>query len=214
MVFALILTLILTACSPKVASVGQAASNSALTQGEANALTGPTQLMVGTFKLEDTANAVTAQQAAELLPLWKAYRSLSGDSSSAAAELEALQKQIEQAMIAEQLKAITEVKLTSQDMMITMQNLGLSMPEQVGVTSSSDQASQGQQPPAGDMPPADAGGGGGPGGPGGGPGGPSGADTGLSPTQRQTQQAQRSSAGGGSSPLLDALIKLLESKEA
>ena len=211
MVFALILTLILTACSPKVASVGQAASNSTLTQGEANALTGPTQLMVGTFKLEDTANAVTTQQAAELLPLWKAYRSLSGDSSSAAAELEALQKQIEQAMTAEQLKAITEMKFTSQDMMTTMQNLGLSMPEQVGVTSSSDQASQGQHPPAGDMPPADAGGGGGPGG---GPGGPSGADTGLSPTQRQTQQAQRSSAGGGSSPLLDALIKLLESKEA
>lgn len=221
--FALILILILTACSSKVASSGQTAGSSALAQEGGNTLTGITLLTVGTFKLEGTANAVTAQQATELLPLWKAYRSLSGDSASATAELEALVKQIEQTMTAEQLKAITDMNLTSQDLMTTMQGLGLSMPEQMGAPSGS---SQEQQPPVGDMGamPADGGGGmpgGGGGAPpaggGGAPGGggmPGGGNTALNPALRQTRQAQRNSASGGSSPLLDALIKLLESKKA
>lgn len=222
--FALILTVILSACSSKAASSGQAEGLTPV-QGEVNALTGVTQLMVGTFKLEDTAHAVTAEQAAKLLPLWKAYRSLSRDSSSAPAEREALEKQIEETMTAEQLKAIAEMKLTRQDMIDVVQSLGLALPEQAGATGGSGQFGQGQQPPAGDM-------GGMPGGgalpPGEGPiivrgmspgrtggtgGRSSGTNTGLSPAQRQTLQAQRISASVGSLPLLDALIKLLESKK-
>jgi len=223
--FALILTLVLTACSSKVASSGQTAGSSALAQGGSNTLPGVTLLTVGTFKLEDTANAVTARQATELLPLWKAYRSLSGDSASATAELEALVKQIEQTMTAEQLRAITDMNLTSQDLMTTMQGLGLSMPEQMSAPSGSGQAGEGQQSPIGDVGAMPAGGGGAPpagggGAPpagGGGPSGggmPGGGNTALNPALRQTRQAQRNSAGGGSSPLLDALIKLLESKRA
>ena len=48
-----------------------------------------TQLLVGTFRLEDSSLAVDAAQAAELLPLWKAYRSLSASDSSSSLELEA-----------------------------------------------------------------------------------------------------------------------------
>ena len=51
-----------------------------------------TRLALGTLKLEDTGNAVSAGQAAELLPLWKMLQSgtLQGD-----AESNAIVKQIE-----------------------------------------------------------------------------------------------------------------------
>lgn len=220
---ALILIVILSACGSKAASSGQARS---LTPAqEESALSGIAQLMVGTFKLENTAHAVTAEQAAKLLPLWKAYRSLSRDSSSAPAEREALEKQIEETMTAEQLKAIAEMKLTRQDMLAVMQSLGLVLPERAGATGGSGQFGQGQRPLAGDMGGMPGGGappfgegpiivrGTFPGQAGGAGGRSSGANMALSPAQRQTLQAQRISAGLGSSPLLDALIKLLESKK-
>ena len=226
--FALILSLILTGCGSKAGSAGGAAGTPAFVQGSNN-LPRVTQLIVGTFKLENTANAVTAQQAKELLPLWKAYRSLSRDSASAPAELEALVKQIEETMTAEQLKAIADMNLTGEAVVTVMRDLGLSMPQQAGTTGSNEQSNQGQQPPVGDMVPIPGGeriivGGGAP--PAGvrpstsdrgmafGGGVPGGANTQLNPALRQTRQAQRASASVGSSPLLDALIKLLQSKQA
>jgi len=64
------------------------------------------QLALGLLKLEGTANAVTAEQAKALLPLWQAIVALSGTSTTAEAELTAVQNQIVEALQPAQLQAI------------------------------------------------------------------------------------------------------------
>ena len=56
------------------------------------------QLALGTLKLEGTANAITAEQAKALLPLWQAVVALSGTTTTAEAELTAVQNQIAEAL--------------------------------------------------------------------------------------------------------------------
>ena len=51
-------------------------------------------LILGTLKLEDTDQAITADQASELLVLWKAMRVLSSSDTTSQAELDALFQQI------------------------------------------------------------------------------------------------------------------------
>ena len=53
------------------------------------------EMVVGTFKLEGTDNAVTADQAAKLLPLWQVYKDLSASTSAAQEEVDALAEQIQ-----------------------------------------------------------------------------------------------------------------------
>jgi len=170
------------------------------------------ELVIGTFKLEGTANAVTADEAAKLIPLWQVYKDLSASTSAAQAEIDALATQIQGTMTPEQVKAITDLKLTRQDEFKTMQDLGISF---------------GNRPNASGTPrPGGGGGGGGGGFPGGGgggggvPGAGGGGNNGqnLSPAQIATFQARRAQGGGGQFnripvPLYDALIKLLQSKK-
>ena len=82
-------------------------------------------LMLGTVKLDDTAYAVDAQQAAELLPLWKALRSLSESETAAQAEIEAVISQITDSMTTEQMQAIAEMNLTMQEMVDVAEMLGI-----------------------------------------------------------------------------------------
>ena len=56
------------------------------------------QLALGTLKLEGTANAITVEQAKALLPLWQAVVALSGTTTTAEAELTAVQNQIAEAL--------------------------------------------------------------------------------------------------------------------
>ena len=84
-----------------------------LTQDYENALPVLSQLVVGTFQLEDTDRRSTAEQAAKLLPLWKAYRGMSGGTSSSPVEMQALLKQIRGEMTGEQLEAIAAMQLTT-----------------------------------------------------------------------------------------------------
>jgi hypothetical protein len=167
-----------------------------------------TQLLIGTFKLEGTPNAVTAEEAAKLLPLWQVYKDLSSSTSAAPQEVEALASQIQSTMTPEQTQAITDMKLTRRDMFDVMQKLGL-------VTGSSGTPRANSTPRAG-------GNGGFPGGGGGGgfPGGGGGGGQNLSPQQLATLQARRAQNGasGGQfnripAPLFDALIKLLQTKK-
>ncbi|HNB51020.1 MAG TPA: hypothetical protein PK530_03710, partial [Anaerolineales bacterium] len=74
------------------------------------------KLMWGTFALEDTENAVTADQAAELIPLWKAVRSLSDSDTAADEEVSALFDQIQETMSTAQMDAINNLQLTGEDM--------------------------------------------------------------------------------------------------
>jgi hypothetical protein len=169
------------------------------------------QLMVGTFLLEDTEEAVASEQAAELVILWKAFRSLSSSDNVAVEEMDALVKQIRETMTPEQLETIAGMEITLEDMFSMAQELGI-VPE--------DFSGFGRGEGDGDGFPE-----GGPGGfPGGGiPGeegrggqGPGGFGGDLDPDAIATARAERDGAQGiGSrfnSFLLDPLIELLELK--
>jgi hypothetical protein len=79
------------------------------------------QLSMGTLMLEETAYAVTPEQAEELLPLWQMLRALQESGTSSEVEVEAVYKQIQEAMTSDQLAAIEE--MSPEDMQALMQEL-------------------------------------------------------------------------------------------
>jgi len=173
------------------------------------------EMMVGTFKLEGTDKAVTADEAAQLLPLWQVYKDLSTSTTSSQTEVDALADQIKGTMSPEQVQAITDMKLTRADLFKTMQDLG--------ITTARPNASGTPRPGGGGGNfggggPTGGGGGGIPGG-GGGQGFGGGNGQSLTPQQIATFQARRAQGGGSGfanrvpSALYDALIKLLQSKK-
>lgn len=87
-------------------------------------LTEDVKLMIGTMKLEGSANVVTSDQASALLPLWQAYQSLASSTTAAQAEKDALLKQIKGVMTAGQLKAIDDMKLKASDIQMQFQQRG------------------------------------------------------------------------------------------
>jgi hypothetical protein len=211
----ILLTLTLTACG---ASNSPAAGAPFQTNPSAQTLSGPTLLLIGSLKLDGTAQAITPAQAAELLPLWQVYSELANSDTAAQAEKDALVQQIEETMTAEQMQAIQAMNLTPQDTFALMQEMGLGRGG--GSFPGGDNAPQG-----GDVPPFDGGGGFpgggppdggggfvGPGGDGGFPGQGGGGQN-LSQEQIATAQASRSQGMGAgflSPALLNALIEYLQ----
>jgi hypothetical protein len=200
----------LVACSSAAkASTASQTNGNLLSTVYENALSVPMQLAIGTFKLEGTENMVDAKTASDLLPLWKAVRSLSSSSTAAPQELSALFKQIQETMTPKQTAAISAMHLTRADITQVAQEMGLSLggggfgnftPEQRATAQAARQSGQGS--PGGGFP--------GGGFPGGGPGG------GFNTQQRQTPiagQAGTSQTTQGVNPLiLDAIIKFLQAK--
>ncbi len=207
----LLLALALTACSGSVKATNN--PTGLQTDETVRELPLSTKLALGTLKLEGTAFAVDSDQAADLLPLWQVLDNLSSSDSAAPEEITAITEQIQETMTAEQLQAIDEMNLTPEDMFATMQELGLANAPQVNA-SGTPQARGGfgggqGQGPGGGFVPGDAP-------PGGGPGGGFGGQE-LNPEQIATMQARRAEGGGGFgnrmvTPLVEAVIKLLESK--
>lgn len=177
-----------------------------------NALSVPMQLVMGTFMLEDTELTVDSDQAAQLLPLWKAARSLGSSDTAAAEEVGAVYNQIQETMTPEQIAAIAAMQIGREDMFGVVQELGLSFgggggdftPEMQATAQAARASGQGFPGGFGGRP-------GGGGGPGGGAGG-----AGLSPEGRETAIAERGGtrgAGPGVNPAyLEAVILLLEGK--
>jgi len=211
-----ILVLTLTACGG--ASNNPQAGPAAPASSSENTLPLSTQLLIGTFKLEDTDLAVTAEQANELIPLWQVLQSISSSDTAAQEEMDALVEQIEETMTAEQVQAIEAMNLTSQDMFTIMQEQGLGGGGPMMTRGTPEAGSNGDfpAPPAGGSDFIGPAGGGPPGG--GGPGG--GGGQGLSPDQIATAQANRAENGGGGgfrfngapAPLIEALVKFLQEK--
>lgn len=149
--------LALTACgSTKVSGSGTASPASLSLEG---------QLLVGTFRLENTELAVTADQAAELLPLWQALQSLADSDIAASQEVEAVITQIEDTMTPGQIDSITAMKLTQDDLAAALSQVGNASgnSSSTGTSSSSSvelQANAGMGAPGGGNPPTDMGGGG------------------------------------------------------
>lgn len=206
----------LTSSAPAVPQTSSEAETVQLTTDYTDAVSTEMQLLLGSMKLEGTAQAITAEQAKLLLPLWTNFKTLSqsmmptqGDmgqgqpnstpqpqtvDTEAQTQIDALSKQIQSSMTAEQINAITAMQITQDSARTTMQELGLSMggPQQGGDAS---------QPPQGDMPQGTP--------PAGGPGGqpPSGDQMGTPPTG-----GGQGNMGFISQELVDALIKLLGQK--
>ena len=205
--------LALAACSAAGAQANSsttAAGNGANDPGNAP-LPPATELMLGTFKLEGTDQAVTADEAAQLLPLWLVYKDLTSSSSAAQEEIDALADQIKTTMTAGQIQSITDMKLTRRDLFQIMTDLGI-VPAGGTRGSGTPRPNNGQGGPGG--------GPGGMGGPdfGGPPGGGGGGGQNFTPAQIATAQAGRAQGGSGfanriPSALYDALIKLLQDKK-
>jgi len=119
----LVMTLLLTACSSNASSPNTTESANSTAQS-ATGLSQVNMLLVGSLKLEETSQAISQDEAAQLLPLWQAYRSLSSSQTAAEAEVEALLQQIEGTMTSDQIQAIKEMNLTSTDMLELMQSMG------------------------------------------------------------------------------------------
>ncbi len=86
------------------------------------------QLAYGTLKLDETGQAITPEQARALLPLWQAVLVLGGDGESVPEELSAVQTQIIEAMTAEQIQAIADLKTTNAVLTAFYEERGIAMP--------------------------------------------------------------------------------------
>jgi hypothetical protein len=93
-------------------------------------------LIMGSLALRDDALAVDAQQAATLLPLWKAYRTLSQSETATPLERQGVLRQIREQMRPEQLAAMDA--LTVEDQARLAAELGLPWASQEAQSVSPD----------------------------------------------------------------------------
>jgi len=201
-------------------------ANQAAQTGSSASLSTAAELLVGTLKLEGTDQAVTSDQARQLLPLWQMLQSLSTSSTAATEEISAVVDQIKSTMTSDQMDKITAMNLTQQDMMALMSQNGptangtaVSTPMALNGLPDSGSAPSGGMPsgggaPSGGMPSGGSAPSGGSMPSGGVP--PSGGDTGAAgaPGMSTTPQAVRSNgmADQVPAPLLNELIQLLQKK--
>lgn len=120
----LLFILILAGCSQAKPTATAVAGQPGPANGAAAGLSGIERLALGTLNLEGTAQAVTPAQATELLPLWTL---LQGSSLGNDGERQAVLKQIENKMTAEQQGAINAMSLTIDDLRAWMQEQGIEM---------------------------------------------------------------------------------------
>ncbi|MBN2001891.1 MAG: hypothetical protein JXA21_00935 [Anaerolineae bacterium] len=112
------------------------------------------QLALGLLNLEETANAVTADQATKLLPLWE---SLQSSTAKGDAEQQAIARQIEAALSDAQLDAIVGMQLTQANVQAWLQEQGPAMggnfqPPAGGNQTTGDGFAGGQMPEGWQMP--------------------------------------------------------------
>ncbi len=136
--FALFIFTLVAACAPAAEPTAVAPTSVAgefLSIDYADAANLRSQLAYGIIQLNGTSNAVSAEQAKTLIPLWQAVISLSGDETTASEELTAVQDQITLALTAEQLQAIAALQITNADLNSFYAQYGISLPTPVpGVT--------------------------------------------------------------------------------
>ena len=114
------------AAAPAAATTPSAATGG-LTEDYNDALSVRNQLAYGTLKLEGSAETITAEQAAKLLPLWQALKTLSASSTSATEEVTAVQSQISAAMAPAQVSVIAGLKLTNAMLQAYYVEIGVSV---------------------------------------------------------------------------------------
>ncbi|WP_299025471.1 hypothetical protein [uncultured Thermanaerothrix sp.] len=83
------------------------------------------KLAIGILKMDETDLALTPDQAQILLPLWKAVKTLSTSATTSPEELNAVYRQIEEALTTEQLRYIQDLQMTQEDLRALMESLGI-----------------------------------------------------------------------------------------
>jgi len=209
LVFPLLISL--TACSFNMRSILK--TNSGPGNGNGNAMELPTQtkLALGIINLEETENAVTAEQAKELLPMFHVLKDLDASDTAAQEEVNGLVDQIQSTLTDKQTQAIDAMSLSMRDVFSVVQG---GSGKSSATTSSSTSGSSGNGGGMGGPP--DMGGGGSSGGmPGGGGGMPGGLGTSSSSSSSSSKDTGTTVTTTSSTPsaLLDAVIKVLEKKQ-
>lgn len=199
----LALSLALSACSAVQNSSIQAAGTVTPGAGQDATLQ---QLALGTIKLDDQ---IDAEQAAALLPLWKAVRSLSESDTTATEEMAALVTQLQGGMTDEQLQTIQSMAQNPQDWFTIAQEEGIDLAgggagagssgsETTRFSVSSGGGGMAGGPPDGGMPPG---------------GGMGGDGSGTPPDMAQLESSGQIMAQSSlNSAVLDAVIKFLQDK--
>lgn len=168
-------------------------------------------LMLGTVKLDETDLALDAEQASQLLPLWKALRSLGESETAAQAEIDAVITQIENGLTSEQISALEAMELTMQDMGGVAETLGVELGNLGGGFGEITPEMKATREAARES--GDSQGRGNGLGPGSGQG-PGSAE--IDPAARETAMAERGGTWGArsgiNSVLLDAIIEFLAAK--
>jgi hypothetical protein len=164
------------------------------------------ELLAGTLELEGTDQAVTAEQAPGLLTLWKAYVTLSDEDTTSDAELAALVDQAAGEMTTDQLAAVDAMALTNQDVTTILQEQGVQVAGGAAPSNDSSSASapdSSQMAAGGDAMMAMG-------------GDMSGDITGMAAgaATGDTGSAPTSGEDGSSTPMLEAVITLLNTKVA
>jgi hypothetical protein len=211
----------LTACAGRAGQPSQATASAPLsdrwtilTTTQEGALPVPVQLALGTMQLDGTENAVTAEQARDLLTLWQGYSSLLAGDSPAQEEFQGLQHQIEETLTVGQLQAIAKSTLTGDDLEASMAGTGETLVPAPAASSRSTTSSGARSGgPEGSFGGPPGGGaemmlmGGGP------PGGIAGDQQGASDTEASTTTTVR--ADGGIQPqIVQAVIVYLQGRLA
>lgn len=222
----LVIAFILAGCSGGTAVATTAAQGAA---GTGATLTLTDKLAPGILKLEGSDLAVTAEQAKELLPLWKAVKTLSTSDTASQLEIEAVYQQIQDTLTADQLASIEALDLSGSNLQQLMSDLGIEMgnPVDTGLTDSERATKIAELRASGQFAQ-----GGGPGGPGGADGVPSGGvqrppdggggfvtgsdfppdGAGAGATGTQTAPRANGRGFGMSQIFIDPLIKLLTTR--
>ncbi len=133
--FTLLITSLMYACAPTVEATPTSLASAYLSIEYTDAANVRSQLAYGTIKLADTTNAITAEQAKAMIPLWQAIISLSGDTTTASEELTAVQDQLTAVLNETQLQSIAEMQITNAELNDFYAQYGVSLPTPVpGVT--------------------------------------------------------------------------------
>lgn len=206
--FFLILILALALTGLTACGTATAAATNASTQPAAASETIQSRLAVGTLLLKDTDLAVTKDEAAELLFLWKAVKTLSSANNAADEEVQALYDQIQETMTPAQVEAIQALQLDAEKLGSLRTELGLGMNAEAKSDSTSSSSSSRRA--------SNSGGGMGPGGMGGPPMGDPGMMAGGGiPPEMQTQSAGQTNTtaarGGAGQMFIEPLITYLTS---
>jgi hypothetical protein len=120
-----ILAFFATACASTTAAGTSNATAIASTTSQQNSADPIFQLAIGTMLLVDSELAVQHEQAAQLLPLWQVYQNLINSDTAAQVEIDAIEKQIQDSMLPEQMEAINGMGISENSLSELFENLGL-----------------------------------------------------------------------------------------